>query len=90
MLRSDFPCDALAPFSLRGLLILTFGIAADFAGFVTSQKLTEKERREAEERAWRRPSRPAPHDEGSVLGHSTLALFDQPGDGIPPESLRFG
>jgi hypothetical protein len=37
-------------FSTRSLLILTLLIAADFAGFVTSQKLAEKERREAEEK----------------------------------------
>jgi hypothetical protein len=38
-------------FSLRTLLILMLLVATYFAGFVTSQKLAEKERRKAEEKA---------------------------------------
>jgi hypothetical protein len=38
-------------FSLRSLLLLMLLVATYFAGFVTSQKLAEKGRREAEEKA---------------------------------------
>jgi hypothetical protein len=38
-------------FSIRGLFVLMLLVATYFAGFVTSQKLAEKARREAEAKA---------------------------------------